>query len=100
MRSFQEDQKEAMFMTAHRYLKSMKALGICLFLLLGLSRGRSAEAYESFVVTIDFYQGFSVSQGFEIDSHVLTIIFNPSEKVEWVLPGPEVDLFSFDFSGC
>jgi hypothetical protein len=57
-----------------------------------------AAAFESFTTTIDFYQGFSLTEGMEIDPRVLTLIFNPSEKVEFVLPGLEEDLFSFDFA--
>jgi hypothetical protein len=34
----------------------------------------------------------------EIDPRILTLIFNPSNKVEFVLPGPEEDLFSFEFT--
>lgn len=67
-------------------------------LLTGLTLPGQVAAYESFTAQISFFQGFSLSEGMEIDPRVLTLIFNPSEKVELVLPGLEEDLFSFDFA--
>lgn len=75
---------------------SFRLLLLILVLLTGLILPHQVTAYESF--TTDLYLGFSLTEGMEIDPRVLTLIFNPSENVEFVLPGLEEDLFSFDFA--